>query len=156
MGDERAQAPPGWYPDPEHAGQGRWWDGQRWAAPPEPAPPRRRRSRRAKVLLALGALAVVGVIAAAAFAGQGKGGASPDWSAAYVCQQAARAELRAPATARFPDPGTAGVSHTGSTYTVATYVDADNGFGALIRSSVHCTVAHSGSTWTALTAAVSG
>ncbi|MFB9641522.1 DUF2510 domain-containing protein [Agromyces lapidis] len=31
------QAPAGWYPDPEHTGQMRWWDGNQWAAP-QPAP----------------------------------------------------------------------------------------------------------------------
>ena len=31
------QTPAGWYPDPEHAGQLRWWDGYQWyASQPRP------------------------------------------------------------------------------------------------------------------------
>src|ERR1700759_4431529 len=38
MGDG-AQAPPGWYPDPENPSAQRYWDGQTWAAPAVPPPP---------------------------------------------------------------------------------------------------------------------
>ena len=37
-----AHAPAGWFPDPEHSGQQRYWDGQQWTgdrAPSPPAPP---------------------------------------------------------------------------------------------------------------------
>jgi hypothetical protein len=31
------QAPAGWYPDPTAPGTQRWWDGQQWGPPAEPA-----------------------------------------------------------------------------------------------------------------------
>jgi hypothetical protein len=67
--------PPGWYPDPGHAGAGpapeRWWDGERWSehtrgsglgpVPPPPVPPP---SKGSKVPLIAGISAAVVIVAA--------------------------------------------------------------------------------------------
>jgi hypothetical protein len=44
------QTPAGWYPDPENAGNQRYWDGSAWAAPvaPSPAPPASAADARAR------------------------------------------------------------------------------------------------------------
>lgn len=34
--EDRGQPAPGWYPDPEHPGNRRWWDGLAWSAFSEP------------------------------------------------------------------------------------------------------------------------
>ena len=41
MSDQGAAGgpPPGWYPDPEHAGQQRWWNGSRWTEHRAPSTP---------------------------------------------------------------------------------------------------------------------
>lgn len=64
--------------------------------------------------------------------------------AVIQCQQYVKARLRAPSTADFPflDHN---VTNTGSeTYLVRSYVDAQNGFGAMIRSNYRCEIRYTG------------
>jgi hypothetical protein len=67
-----------------------------------------------------------------------------DQVGAYVvCQQFVEDRLVAPATAEFGGPYSQ-VTKTlgGGRYEVDTYVDSQNGFGALVRSDFVCTVKH--------------
>jgi hypothetical protein len=58
---------------------------------------------------------------------------------------AVRSELKAPSTASFPCYDNSFVTdNNDGTYTVSSYVDADNSFGAKIRSNWNCTVDSSG------------
>lgn len=62
--------------------------------------------------------------------------------AQVVCQKAARAQLKAPATAQF---GTVSpVSLGGGRFQVAGPVDAENSYGALLRMTYDCTVHFTG------------
>jgi hypothetical protein len=93
--------PPGWYPDPAHAGAGpvpeRWWDGENWTehtrgagglapVPPAPVPPP---STSSKVPVIAGISAAVVIVAALVTGGvMIAGGGSPkscDDSAAASC-----------------------------------------------------------------------
>lgn len=64
---------PGWYPDPEHAGSIRWWDGNTWASPASPQaealetrPPYR--SMRLPTRITLGAFVAYGIVGVVAVA----------------------------------------------------------------------------------------
>ena len=54
-----------------------------------------------------------------------------------ACEDAIRAQLKSPATAKFTGETAAGADPT---WTIYGAVDAQNGFGALIRSSLQCTI----------------
>ena len=61
-----------------------------------------------------------------------------------VCQQFVEDSLKAPSTAEFGGPYSRVTTHNGGgEYTVRTYVDAENGFGAMIRNDFTCVVQHS-------------
>lgn len=65
---------------------------------------------------------------------------------AYIdCRDAVKLRLKAPASADFPGAGSATITHTGKNWFVSSYVDAQNGFGAQIRSEWTCTATHTGS-----------
>lgn len=56
-------------------------------------------------------------------------------------QDAVKEELKAPSTAKFPWDYESYVTDNGDgTYTVTSYVDAENSFGAKIRSKFRCIV----------------
>ena len=67
-------------------------------------------------------------------------------NAAQVCKQFVEKRLRAPATAKFQNIFDAtvegGAGDQQDQRTVTSYVDAQNGFGALIRSNYVCVVEH--------------
>ena len=98
---------------------------------------------------------VVAIILLASLANLGSGsGGSPSGNSpappqheaveAYVvCQQFVEDQLRAPSTAEFGGPYSQVTTHNGGgEYTVRTYVDAENAFGAMIRNDFTCTVQH--------------
>jgi hypothetical protein len=94
-----------------------------------------------RVLGSLSALAVAIVLVVGPGAGEAwaKGSKSGAWN---VCSQFVKDRLKAPASADFAeyrDEGTS-VTKTGKTYTVIGYVDAENSFGANIRTNYVCTV----------------
>lgn len=70
---------------------------------------------------------------------------SPDRAYA-VCRQFVEKRLRAPRTAEFPSfyerDAVSVTSYEGGEYRVQAYVDAQNGFGAMIRTHFTCEVKH--------------
>ncbi|MDN3310536.1 hypothetical protein QWJ90_06305 [Microbacterium oryzae] len=84
--------------------------------------------------LAIIALGIVGIISIAV-SGANRDSSGPDMDAAVVtCQSLVKDNLKAPSTASFPYvPSYSGRVISGE-------VDAENGFGAKIRSSFQCTL----------------
>lgn len=61
-----------------------------------------------------------------------------------MCRLFVEDRLKAPRTAKFPASSTAKISQSNNRFTVSSYVDAENGFGALIRSDFLCVVEYQG------------
>lgn len=77
----------------------------------------------------------------------GDDGPDPDM-AIVMCHDAVRDRLRAPATARFPTFSETQVSQTENRFRVRSHVDAENAFGAMIRSNWDCVIeAEGGGAW---------
>lgn len=69
-------------------------------------------------------------------------------SAAYsACTRAVRERLRAPSTADFPWADYRWAKREGGDYLITSHVDAQNAFGAQIRSNWMCIVRQSGNSW---------
>src|SRR5690348_2116054 len=118
-----------------------------------------------KVLIVIGLLIVlvvaVGVLAARIPRAPRAAGGSTDAgepaavvanpvTAWRICQDRVRERLKAPSTADFPAYDPAAVSSSGATiavYRIASYVDADNAFGAHIRTRYECAVQWTGTAW---------
>lgn len=64
------------------------------------------------------------------------------FDAQYHCKEFVSARLKAPSTASFSSPSTAGSGE--GPYTVHGVVDSQNSFGAMLRSSYTCTVQFAG------------
>lgn len=144
----------------------RYWDGNGWTDDrqprpaerlPAPAPgtgkPAEKKDKKGSGCGTLiVALIVLGVIAGVCGDGgdsSSGGGSRPDTGEAVgawvVCQQFVEDRLQAPATAEYPS----GYSNYttalgGGRFRVDAYVDAENGFGALIRTDFSCTVNYQG------------
>jgi hypothetical protein len=56
-----------------------------------------------------------------------------------ICQERVAAELKAPSTADFPGYDERSISHSGVDWFVTSYVDAQNSFGAKLRTHYTCT-----------------
>lgn len=110
--------------------------------PPTPAAAPKKTAGGCVVLIVLvvGAL-IVGTIAMALF-----GPRTPEHStaAAFVtCNQFVENRLRAPGSTKFPYVTEATIQTLGDAdYEVSSYVDSQNGFGALLRSKYTCAVTY--------------
>lgn len=71
---------------------------------------------------------------------------APDLSAkaSIICKDFVRDQLKAPATAEFPTLDFSFVRHGGNHWTIKSYVDAQNGFGAKVRSGYICDMQYDG------------
>lgn len=110
-----------------------------WRPLPKPKP-----SHKAAwiVLVVLGSLVVLGVIGAAI----GSSSTTDGFGARDACESWVKDQLKAPSTADFVDGG---ITSTGeSAWTIAGQVDAENGFGAQVRTDWTCDVSLSGDTYT--------
>lgn len=64
--------------------------------------------------------------------------------ASIVCKDYVRATLKAPSTADFPLLDFSATRHAAGRWTVSSYVDAENSFGATIRSRYLCDIQYAG------------
>jgi hypothetical protein len=67
-----------------------------------------------------------------------------------ICQEAIKATLKAPATAKFPHISTSEVGRAAENKDIVrilTYVDAQNSFGAVIRTHFQCDCRQQGNRW---------
>ena len=142
--------PPGWYDDPWDRQVERWWDGFEWSDKTRDPPPPRSTSNRGGCLRT--ALIAGAILLVLGFFGNmidsGGGGSGDNIGAVLACQDFVERQLRAPATADFPPARQATVTQQGSNaYRVSSHVDAENAFGAMIRSQWTCTVEYDNGTW---------
>lgn len=153
MGD--AAPSPGWMQAPD--GKTRWWTGTEWgpvqsSGSAQPAPQLPGKPAPGSSLGCFGCLGIVVLIAIVggiiAAIGAGSRDDSPAslsvYSARSVCEDAVKNQLKAPATAGFE-----WLTETAKgtlTYELIGSVDAENGFGALIRTQFSCTATLTGDT----------
>ena len=74
---------------------------------------------------------------------------SDAWQAHAQCAEFTRARLKSPASADFPeydDPGVT-VRERGTVWVVRSFVDSQNGFGALVRTAFTCEMTDLGAQW---------
>lgn len=166
--------PAGWLDDPDDPTRERYWDGDAWTdhrrvrpadgdttvpdehSPEEPAPKftpeevAERQAQGEKIGKGCGYFILTSVLLVAAlvaFSSDDDGGGSggPDDIEAYVmCQQFVEDRLKAPATAGFPLSSEATITGGPSTWTVRSHVDAENSFGAQVRTQFTCRVSYQG------------
>jgi len=140
---------PGWYPDQEGKPLEREWDGSKWtgASRPTPSPVPAPKPDKPELTLFGRILKYVGILAIVVFlfvgcvrlvtqaGGDDEYNGDNEYEAIAQCEARIEDLLKAPATADFNSTATGG-----GTWTVRGTVDAENGFGALIRSEYQCTV----------------
>ena len=130
---------------------------------PEEVAAAQRQFNRGCGLTMLGVIVAVGLVSALRSAGDDEPSAAEiGASAEQVCQEWVSAQLKAPTTAEFADVYSVNASadftendvYEGRTgkdvWTVKGAVDAENSFGAMIRSRFTCEARLSAETWTLL------
>jgi hypothetical protein len=114
------------------------------------------RKREMHPALPWGAVAIVGTLAAIYFCGGNSGGSSSDIgkivTAKIACHDWVKDQLKAPATADFTDDDEPAVD--GIYYTFTGSVDAQNSFGAQLRSRWTCKVQDIGNDFTKVSVTV--
>lgn len=115
--------------------------------PEEPKTASKPKSKLRTVSLVIIALSIVIIVAVSRLGDDGTN-APPkpehdSMSAYYMSQQFAEKQLIAPSTAKFPPYSQNRVADLGGgEYVISSYVDAQNSFGAMIRTQYLCTVKH--------------
>lgn len=100
-------------------------------------------SHRGKLLIGLSALLLAPLVIGAIFSGSGDDASRA--AALTMCRQYVRERLKAPSTATFAGIGESTVNeYSGQEWGVRSHVDAQNGFGAMLRSTFDCTVKFEG------------
>lgn len=105
------------------------------------------------LLLFVGACAILAMLGGGGSSGGGRPAISqPDKYGAWdVCKRQITSQLKAPSTAKFPritDDGVIATTVDNKKWAITGYVDAQNGFGAMIRSEFLCEATHtSGTNW---------
>lgn len=113
-------------------------------APPPPAPPSNRGnvSTLAKWAVAGIAVVIVGGVFSAINPSSSNGPSDLSSSVKDVCHDRVKDNLKAPATASFGGDDVYHVS--GARWTATGYVDAENSFGANVRTYWNCIAIHTG------------
>lgn len=142
----------GWHPDPWRRFQQRYWSGSHWTEhvangsivgvderPLDlaelPQPVQRRPVPRWFWLLVV--FIFVGIVAVAAIGSDDEPTAD---DAVFICQEFVADRLKAPSTADFATPRQSVVRRSGNAFIVNSYVDAENSFGANVRTRYSCMV----------------
>jgi hypothetical protein len=111
-------------------------------------------SKKVGGCVGIGCLSLVGIFVVLWIMGSLSGNnpsPSPDsdkFGAYFYSKEFVKEQLRAPSTAKFCDFDEARISSNGAnSYTVVGWVDAQNGFGAMLRNRFVCKLHKNGDTW---------
>jgi len=115
---------------------------------PFPAPVPKKKKDWGVVLLTLVIIALC-IISIALFTNDGdEPSMTTSESAWYACRQFTEDRLKAPTTAKFERYNSSRVTQYGNgEWGVSMYVDAENSFGAMIRSDFECRLRKEGENW---------
>lgn len=134
-------------PEPTQFGHPSTWPGTSTPQPDAAPPPVPRQTSRTAVLVIVGlvVLVIVGSFAAVRLYNTSRSDPAADTSAQLIatCREGVKARLKAPSTAQFGEETTAGMSET--RWKVSGVVDAQNGFGAMLRKRYSCQADKDGS-----------
>lgn len=115
------------------------------AAPTKTQPPMTGKQKWGAFFVVAGLLWIVGKACGATDYSSPGNTSAGGYNAESVCEGSVKQQLKAPSTASF-----SGEEATGgpTDYTVTGNVDAENSFGAKLRSTWTCSASHDGDNWT--------